>query len=109
MFVVSKKPTFTHTVKIMVPTDGGYKASDLKTTFRVMPTDEANQYELDTAAGSSEFLRQVIECLHDLVDEDKSPLSYSDEVRDELLRQPYVRAGLARHYFNAISRAAEGN
>ncbi len=110
MFVVIKQPTFTHTVNVLVPVDGGYDTQTLKATYQVMPSiDEDTTFDLNSTAGSTAFLRATVIGLDDMVDADNKPLPYSDGLRDQLLQWPYVRSALARGYFEAISKAAVGN
>ncbi|NML88346.1 hypothetical protein HHL26_04605 [Sphingobium sp. TB-6] len=109
MFIVDLDPQFTHAVKVKVPVDGGHKEETFKATFRVIPTDEMGQYDLSDGESSAVFLRRAIVSMSELVDRDKEPLSYNDDLRDELLRRPYVRSALARTYFEAVTGAKSGN
>lgn len=108
MFKVSPNPTFTHQVKVSVPIDGGYREQTFKATFRVIAADD-DERDLNTAQGSTSFLKDAVVGMDDIVGEDDQPLSYSDELRDQLLRLPFVRAALARTYFQAVSKVAAGN
>ena len=108
MFNVNAKPVFTHPVKIKVPADGGYDEQTCKATFRALRDDEVATFDLATSAGSAEFLRAVIVKLDDLADGDK-PAAYSEALRDQLLQWQFVRAGLARAYFEGMVGAATGN
>ena len=47
--------------------------------------------------------------MDDLAGDDDQPMPYSDALRDELLKVPYVRAALAKSYFTAVTKAAVGN
>lgn len=109
MFVVDPNPTFTHVVKVKVPVDGGFKDQSFKATFNVIPTHEVGQYDLGDGEGSREFLQRAVTHMSDLVDKDGEALSYSDELRDTLLGQLYVRKALARTYFEAVAGAQAGN
>lgn len=108
MFKIVKNPTFTTTATIHVPTDDGIVPQTLRVRFRVLPDDEQ---PLSEDKGLS-FLRDAIVHLDDIVDEDGTPLSYSDDLRDQLLGRAYVRFGLLGAYFSAqLGRgaAASGN
>lgn len=111
MFIVATNPQFTHTVPILVPSDGGHLNQSLKVTFRVVDSDEehAEKFDLATIAGSIGFCREVIVSLDDLVDADNKPMSYSDEIRDRLLKVPYIRTAIARAYYEAMTKATVGN
>lgn len=107
MFKVATDPTFTHAVEVMVPVDGGFDKQVFKATFRVL--DDEDQPNLSTVAGSTEFLRRVVTHMDELAGADDKPVPYSDELRDRLLRVPYVQAALVRTYVAAVSRAPGGN
>jgi hypothetical protein len=111
MFKIAANPTFTHNVDVFVPTDGGHSKQSFKATFRVAPTAESDETapDLSTISGSTTFLRDVIVGMSELVGADDQPLTYSDQVRDELLKLPYVRSALARTYFTAVNKASVGN
>ncbi len=111
MFKVTAEPKFTHTVKVMVPVDGGHKEQSFKATFKVLPVEEltAEDHSEDQAAGQIAVLRKAIISLDELVGDDDQPLPYSDELRDQLLGITYVRIALLRTYLTAITKAKSGN
>jgi len=109
MFKVIADPTFTHTVKVMVPVDGGHKPETLKATYRVVDSDETSRFDLVSPEGTTDFLRAIIVRLDDLADENGILIDYSDEVRDAVLGKPYARIALAQGYFDAVSKARQGN
>lgn len=109
MFKVTAEPKFTHTVKVQVPVDGGYKEQSFKATFRVLAVDELSGGEEDEAGQQVSTLRKVICDFDDLVGEDDQPLSYSDELRDKLISVPYVRIALMQTYLKAITKVRAGN
>lgn len=78
MFIVTDSPTFTHSVEVFVPVDGGHDKQTFRTTFNVVPSDIERIYDLQTASGSDDFLRAVVKSMDDLVDKDKKPVPYSD-------------------------------
>lgn len=108
MFIVSSNRTFTHPVKVMVPVDGGHKEQSFKTTFRVIDAD-ADERDLTSAAGSTSFLKEVVIGMDELVDDQEQAVPYSDELRDRMLKLPFVRVALARAYMTAVSKAPTGN
>jgi hypothetical protein len=109
MFVLDADPQFTHTVKVKVPDDGGYRDESFQATFRVIPAEEAATFDLTSGAASADFLRRAIVHMDGLVTVDREPVSYNDAVRDQVLGLPYARAALGRTYFEAIQGARAGN
>ncbi|ETR79293.1 hypothetical protein X566_01535 [Afipia sp. P52-10] len=104
MFKVVADQTFTHTVTVMTPIDNGHRTETFKATFRLIDTDEADTFDLNTRDGTTAFLKRTIVDLGDLVGDDKQPIAYSDELRDQLLKLPHVRIGLAQAYFSAVAK-----
>jgi hypothetical protein len=109
MFKLVENPTFTHTVRVQTPIDGGHKEELLKATYRVLRHSEVNDLDLKSGGGSRDFLTKAIVKLDDLQDEQGRPLPYSDELRAQLLDLPHVRVALAQGYFAAVGKAPEGN
>lgn len=109
MFKVTANPTFLRSVSVEVPVDGGYSSETMKVTYRALPTSEAAKHDLNTAQGSTDFLRAAVVRIDDLVDEAGAALSYNDALRDQLFDMPYVRTALAREYFAAVAAAKRGN
>ncbi len=110
MFTVTSQPTFTHTVKVLVPVDGGHQEQTLKVTYRVLASDtDEDEFDLNSTSGSTAFLKKAVVGLDDMVGADEKPLPYSDGVRDQLIKLPYVRVAMARGYYEAITKAALGN
>jgi hypothetical protein len=109
MFKIVETPEFTHTVRVMVPTDGGHAEQTFRARFRVLRTSEVEAFETDSIDGLLDMLRAVFVGAEDLVDAEGNALPWSDAVRDALLDLPYVRAALARTYWDAITKARAGN
>lgn len=107
MFTVTQDPQFTHDVKVQVPVDGGHKEETFKCRFRVIPVEELD--DLLTVEGQKLALQRVIVSMSDLVDDQKEEVTYSDELRDQLIGVPYVRAGLLQTYRAAVVKARPGN
>ncbi len=107
MFKITTEPKFTHTVTVCVPTDGGHVEQSFKATFRVL---DAEQLSTDsTVEGQIEDLRRVLVSMNDLVGEDNQPVSYSDALREQLIRLPYVRIALINAYVRGVTKAKQGN
>lgn len=107
MFTVTNDPQFTHDVKVQVPVDGGHKEETFKTRFRVIPIEELD--DLSSLEGQKLALKRVIVSMSDLVDNEGKEVSYSDELRDQLIGVPYVRLSLIRTYREGITKARPGN
>ncbi|MEX2480196.1 MAG: hypothetical protein WD928_04975 [Gammaproteobacteria bacterium] len=109
MFKLDANPTFTRSVEVLVPADGGHRKETLSATFCVLDVEEAGRYDLYDRQGTRDFLERVIQRLDDIAGEDGKPVPYSDAVRDQVLALPYARLALARAYFEAVAGAARGN
>jgi len=109
MFKITDNPTFTRTVTIRVPADGGYISETLTAVFNVLPVTEMNSFDLATEKGARAFLTAAIHSLDDIGDENGKPLPYSDQLRDKVLDLPYARAALAEEYTRSVEGAREGN
>lgn len=107
MFKVSKEPRFTHEVKVMVPTDGGFEVQSFKATFRVIDVEKLS--DVQDESGQKGVLQQVIAGMDELIGDDGQPLPYSDELRDQLIGVPYVRIALFTAYLRGVTKAPEGN
>ncbi len=109
MFKIADNPTFTVTVPVFVPTDGGHRKETFKATFAVVPTDEVARFDLADEKSTREFLARAIVSLGDIAGEDDQPIPYSDELRDRVLSLPYARLALARAYFDSVTKVRAGN
>ena len=107
MFKVTEERTFMRSVPVMVPTDGGHTKETFKATYRVVDIEELD--DTHTLEGQQRVLRRVIVELGDLVDDSGSEMPYSEELRDKLIRVPYVRSALLQTYMQAVTRARTGN
>lgn len=109
MFKLSASATFERVVKVLIPVDGGHRQEDFKATFRVLPVDEANKFDLSTPEQSTDFLKAIIVKLDDIAGDDGEATPYSDEVRDAVLRLPFTRGPIVEAYFAGITGARSGN
>lgn len=110
MFKLVANPRFSRTVEVNVPVDGGFEKHTFKATYQVIEdADGDGAHDLETTEGSTAFLRSALVSMDDLVGDDDKPLPYSDKLRDQLLKVPYIRIALARTYFQAVHKAALGN
>lgn len=109
MFKIDDNPTFTHTVKAMVPIDGGHEEQSFKVTYGLIPPEEFAALNLNSREDSDAFLNRIVQRLDDIVGADDKPLPYSNKVRDAVLRRPWARSAIVRGYFEAVGKAASGN
>lgn len=109
MFKIVSNPTFTHTVTVMTPSDGGYEREELKVTYNLLDTVEMAKYDMRNAADTDAFLKAGVRSLDDLVDDKGNALPPSDALRDQVLRLPHVRHAVVQGYVTAVTKAAEGN
>lgn len=107
MFKVSPNPTFTHEVTVTHPVNDGFSTSKFKATFRVVDVEQLR--DSDTLDGQQDLLRKIVVGMDDLVGEDDKPLTYTDELRDQLIAVPYIRAALVQTYLAAVTGARRGN
>jgi hypothetical protein len=109
MFKITGKRTFTHSVKVMTPIDGGFEEESLKVTYNLLDVDTAGAFDLKTRQGTTDFLLAAVVKLDDLQNGQGSAVPYSDAVRDQLFGLPHVRNAVAMGYFDAFSKAGAGN
>ena len=107
MFKINARPTFT--IDVPIALEGMAEPMVLKTTFRAISDEEALTHDFNSAEGFKAFLREVVVEMHDLVDDDDAPVSYSDAIRDRLLGWQHIRLGLQRAYWTALTKARLGN
>jgi len=109
MYKVVKTLEFTHTVPVMVPTDGGHTEQQLKVRYRIVPGTDNDGLDLSESDGMLTFLKKVIVSIEDLVDEQDHPIPYNNKVRDQLLEFPFIRVALSRGWVAAVTKAKAGN
>lgn len=104
MFKLKPESQFTHTVKILVPVDGGHVGQDFKATFRMVGIDEISN--VDTLDGEQSLLKKIIVGLDDILGDDGEPVPYSDGLRDQLLALPYVHRPILQTYLAAVTKVS---
>lgn len=107
MFKLVAEPTFTHTVKVTVPIDGGFAEQTFKATFLVIPVDEMT--DTSSLEGQQDLLRRVVRSLDEIVDDAGEPIPYSERLRDQMIASPYARVGLYDTYLAGVFKARRGN
>lgn len=109
MFKVVAERTFTHDVKVLMPSDSGHSDETLKTTFVCLDSDKIKTFDLSTEEGTSGFLDVAVKAFGDLIDDNGRSIDCTPEVREQLLRNPNIRLALSAHYFAAVTKAPVGN
>ena len=105
MLKIARNPEFTHEVHVRVPVDGGYSDQKFKARFRVVPWKDLVAIENDP----EEQARRVLIGWEGIVDEDDTPVPYSDAMRDQLLDMMFMRVPILRAYVEAVAGAKRGN
>ncbi|MEM9968492.1 MAG: hypothetical protein AAF755_10360 [Pseudomonadota bacterium] len=109
MFAMNHTPTFTRTVEIKVPVDGGHDLQTLQVTYRIFKDEEMFDFDMNTAEGQKDYLRKVIDSMGDIVDEAGQQVPYNDSLREHILALPYTRVPLMQTYNTAMLPALLGN
>ncbi|NCP19070.1 MAG: hypothetical protein GW855_07925 [Erythrobacter sp.] len=109
MFKIIEDVTFTRPITAYRPQGEGQVEEKFTATFRVIPPDEADDFNLLSTEGATEFLKRVIVRLDDIGDAEGKPVEYTEGVRDQVFRLPWARGPLARTYFEEVRGAKAGN
>ena len=102
MFKIDQTPTYTHRVEIKVPANGGHELQDMQVTFRVLPDEEIEAFDMRTSRGEREFLAAAVVGFDDVEDEKGAALPFSDALRDRLVGLAYVRVAMINAYYAAL-------
>lgn len=106
MFKVTSQPVFTHTVRVQVPTNGdGHEVQSFKATFKVLPLEDEDA----VPRNSKDVLLASVCGMSDLTDDNDEALTYSEELRDQMIALPYVRIAMFDAYVKGVSKAPAGN
>lgn len=107
MFKIVTEPTFTATVPVCVPVDGGHRNEDFKAKFKVVDVEELG--EASGLEGQQKLLRRVVVGVEDVRDDAGEELPFNEQLRDQLIAVPYVRAAMLQTYLAAIGKTRVGN
>lgn len=103
MFVLAKDPQFSWPVSVRVPVDDGrHEVQRFTARFRLLPRRTLDQNSGDTVG----LLKAALVGWSEVVDDEKRPVAYSADAAEAMLAIPYVLAGLAEAYADALSGAA---
>lgn len=110
MFKITPKPTFTHTVPIMVPVNDGHDEQSLDITFRVLGLKQLAELEPGfDAQRQRAYCDAVVQTFSGLVDDAGKDVPCDASLRERLLDTPYVQIAIMRHYSEAMSKAKTKN
>lgn len=95
---VVRNPVFKAPVKVMCPTEEGLVEETFTGRFRARSRSELREYDISTAEGMEQLLRDVVIGWEGLED-----FGFSAENLGILLDMDPYRQGFARAYFSATS------
>ena len=107
MLKIIHDPQFT--VDVDVAMDGADTTQTLRTTFRAIPEDEMQDFDVTTPDGFKAFLRRVIVRFHDLAADDDTPMEYTEALRDQIIGFIHIRNALNRAFWQAQYKARAKN
>ena len=104
MFTLRENHTFKRKVTVQVPNDKGSFNQELFTAeFRAIDSDEAEHLRNEAEDGTErKLLAEVFIGFEGVKDEAGEVVEYSDQVRDQLIRIPYVSLPLINAFFEGI-------
>jgi hypothetical protein len=106
---IDLKPLFNTTVTFRVPSGDDVLEQSCRVTFEAIDNSEQDTFDLATPEGTKGFLVRVIRSIGDVVDHNREPVPYTEELRDRLLDKPWSRSRLVAAYARGLTVAAEGN
>lgn len=110
MFKITTAHTFTHTVKVQTPIDDDeFRTDTFKARFKMLPSDEAEAFDLSTLEGSKDFVRAVVLSTEDVIGENEKLIPHTPELLEQLISIYVVRMELVNTYFRAVTKAQLGN
>ncbi|KXF92088.1 hypothetical protein [Phaeobacter inhibens] len=109
MFNVITQPTFSRTVKVRVPKGDGSEVQSFRATFRAIDDEEAEGISFLKVSEVKAHLRKIIVSFDDLCDEQGQPITYSEDIRENMLARSYVRIALLETYAEALTQERLGN
>jgi hypothetical protein len=107
MLKLAQDPTVKWPVEVFVPRDGGKKVKHTFTAEWKLPSQAEAHAVLLSGAVGDDPLRDHLVGWSEVKEADESDLPYSEQAKTKLLDIPYVRAGLVRSFFNAVSGGAD--
>lgn len=109
MLKIASTPTFIRDVTVKVPSGAGYDEQTFKAEFKALDDEASDAFDINTADGLKDFLSAVWIGAEDIEGEDGKPAVFSDAIKEQHLRWPFVRLALLYTYRNTILGARAGN
>ncbi len=109
MFKIDENPSFTRNVKVNVPKGDGHEQQTFKATFNVVDDEVVDGVALNDAANVKAALREMLAGMEDLVNTAGEAIPYSEEIREHMLKRPYVRLALIAAYYSGVTDNRSGN
>ncbi|MEM5477173.1 hypothetical protein [Pacificibacter sp. AS14] len=110
MFKISQNHAFTHTVKVQTPIDDDeFRTDTFKARFKMLPSNEAEAFDLRSPEGTKDFVRAVVLSTEDILGEDNKPMPHTPELLEQLISVYAVRIEFVNTYFAAVTKARLGN
>lgn len=108
-FIVTDKPTFTVNVKVAIPDADGCRIETLKATYLALPEDELKDRDISGSENLTQFLRDIVIELGDMIDRAGNDVPWSEEAFQSVLKHPWSRRALWQTYFACLNGEREGN
>ncbi len=104
MFKVSNNPTFTHTVPINTPEDGGFREETLDVCFNVLDYKTLEEIEPGfDIAKRRPYCDAIVNCIKGgAVDHEGKSLPMTPELHGHLMGLTYVQEGIMKAYTKAM-------
>ena len=105
MFTIRRDHTCTRFVTVNVPVEKAFRKETFTAEFKVLDQDEARTIEETAPDGeeSRSLLRKVFIGMSDVKDADGNAAEFSDEIRETMIKVPYVAMALIEEYYKAIT------
>jgi len=102
MFIVrNEKQPIKWPVTVSVPQDGGgIREYKFTAFFQMLTADQIKEFENE---GDEAYIEKILVGWGtDLVDEESTPIPFSDEMRNKLAQMTNVKLGIVNAYWNLI-------
>ena len=106
MFKLTEQQEYWWPVTVSFPKDGSFTKHTFTALFRVIPTTQVADLARDDPR---KILADALIGWKDIVDDDHNEIPYSEEVRDQLLDNPFATRALAEALANSVSGRREKN
>ena len=105
-FVMALSPTYKTEVTVEAPIDGGFDKSVFTAEFKRCDTEGLERLN---GMSTKDAVREVLVGWSALLDESKTPLPFSEEAREALMRIPQALRAIELAFWASVFKAAEKN